>query len=58
MKNPDKLTVCERCLMAIESREGEQITRRVYIDDDENPACDWCGETANEGGFCVLYEFI
>ena len=56
MKNPEKLTVCERCLMAIESREGAQIVRKIYIDADENPTCDWCEDTADEGGFSILYE--
>lgn len=56
MKNPEKLTVCERCLMAIESREGDQVTRRIYCDEnDENESrCDWCGES----GFDKLYELI
>ena len=38
------LCVCERCLHAIESREGPQATER--LEDDEHQ-CDWCeSETA------------
>ena len=52
------LRVCLHCLQAIESREGQQITRKIYIDEDENPRCDWCEDTANEGGFDALYEIL
>lgn len=58
----EKLTVCEHCLMAIESHEGQQITRTIYpdFDIDENgeyvalpeSRCDWC----EEEGFDTLYE--
>ena len=42
--NEENLRVCEHCLMAIESREGNQVTLVHYIDeDDEESACDWCG---------------
>lgn len=55
----DNLKVCDHCLMAIESREGNQATIKHYIDsDDTETKCDWCGETADEGGFDVLYELI
>ena len=52
----EKLWVCERCLMAIESREGNQATMRHYVDeDDENESkCEWC----EEHGFDTLYELI
>lgn len=49
------LRVCERCLMAIESREGTQAILKHYIDTDEEPGfCEWC----DEDGFDVLYELI
>ena len=47
------LWVCERCLMAIESREGNQATLKHYIDEDEETLCDWCEEPSD-----VLYELI
>lgn len=52
----EKLWICERCLMAIESREGNQATMRHYVDeDDENESkCEWCGEH----GFDTLYELV
>lgn len=52
----DTLWVCEHCLMAIESREGNQATLSHYVDEeDENESkCEWCGES----GFDTLYEFI
>lgn len=54
-KNPEKLTVCRRCLMAIESREGRQATREIYLEEeDAETTCDWCGDTAEY--FDTLYE--
>lgn len=53
------LRVCRHCLMAIESREGTQVTIKHYLDsEDTETKCDWCEETADEGGFDVLYELI
>ena len=53
--------VCDHCLAAIESREGNQATLRHNIDleyDDEDfeekSKCDWC----EENGFDTLYELI
>ena len=48
--------VCEHCLMAIESREGNQTTIRHHIDedDDETSKCGWCEDV----GFDTLYELI
>ena len=47
--------VCEHCLMAIESREGNQATLKHYVDiDDEESRCDWCKEYE----FDVLFELI
>ena len=50
------LWVCDRCLMAIESHEGNQATLLHYVDenDDEESKCEWCGEI----GFDTLYELI
>ncbi len=50
------LKVCERCLMAIESREGNQPTLKFYPDEEneEESKCMWCEET----GFDVLFEII
>lgn len=47
------LWVCEHCLAAIESREGNQATLKYYVDENESK-CDWCEEC----GFCELYELI
>lgn len=53
--DPDTLKVCEHCLMAIESREGNLPTLKHYIDyDDTESKCDWCGETEID----VLYEIL
>ena len=52
---PNTLFVCEHCLMAIESREGNLPTLKHYIDyDDTESQCDWCGETEID----VLYEIL
>ena len=53
----DRLWVCERCLAAIESHEGKQVTLKHYIDEDadaDESTCDWCGEDC----FDVLYEIV
>lgn len=51
----DKLWVCSRCLMAIESHEGNQVTMRHYVDEaDDESKCDWC----EESGFDTLYELV
>lgn len=51
-----KLLVCEHCLMAIESREGNQATLRHYVNEENEleSKCDWCGES----GFDTLYELV
>ena len=59
MEKRKNLWICERCLWAIESREGNQVTIRHNIDEvdeenDTNSKCDWCEET----GFLELYELI
>lgn len=51
---PQPLRVCPRCLMAIESREGSQITRKIYLDDDDETPCDWCEEADSD----ILYEIL
>ena len=53
-ENTRPLRVCERCLMAIESREGAQITRKIYLDADDDAPCDWC----ECDGFDVLHEIL
>ena len=53
----ERLWVCEHCLLAIESREGNLPTLAHYIDledEEENSTCDWC----EEDGFDVLYELV
>lgn len=52
----ENLKVCDRCLRAIESREGNQPTLQVYVNEDDKveSTCDWC----YEDGFDVLYEII
>ena len=51
---PNTLRVCERCLWAIESREGNQRALKIYVDEENESecTCDWCGESC----FDVLYE--
>lgn len=48
------LRVCRSCLMGIESHEGNQHAKTIYVDEDdeEGSKCDWCEET----GFDTLYE--
>ena len=50
----ETMWVCEHCLMAIESREGNQVTRTIYADEDTDLKCDWCGETEID----KLYELL
>ena len=52
----EKLWVCDRCLMAIESHEGNQATLTHWVDedDDEESKCGWC----EESGFDHLYELV
>ena len=52
----ENLWVCEHCLMAIESREGNQVTLKYYVDytDEDEFKCDWCEESR----FDTLYELI
>ena len=51
---PPPLRVCSHCLMAIESREGNQVTRTIYLDDDDPAICEWC-EEPHDG---TLYELL
>jgi hypothetical protein len=51
---PPPLRVCTHCLMAIESREGDQVTRKIYLDNDDESICEWC-EEPHDG---ILYELI
>ena len=52
----EKMWVCDHCLAAIESREGNQAIMRHSIDSDdlEGSVCDWCECV----GFDTLYELI
>ena len=52
----EKLWVCEHCLAAIESREGNQATLKHWVDETDavDSRCDWCKEV----GFDMLYELI
>lgn len=55
----ENLKVCRSCLLGIESREGHQITLKHQIEEDDTTAmCDWCEQTADEGGFDVIYELL
>lgn len=52
----ETLWVCEHCLMAIESREGNQPQLKHYVDETDaiDSRCGWCKEV----GFDTLYELI
>lgn len=55
MKDENKLYVCERCLWAIQSREGQQATILHDVECEEiDGTCDWCGEDGNT----ELYEIL
>lgn len=55
-RDKDKMYVCQHCLVAIESREGNQAMLRhsVNEENDKESKCDWCEEV----GFDTLYELI
>jgi hypothetical protein len=36
------MKVCERCLWAIESREGNLKSEKHWIEDGETVLCEWC----------------
>ena len=52
----ETLWVCDHCLMAIESREGNQARLAHYVDEHDavDSKCDWCKEI----GFDTLYELV
>lgn len=52
----ETLWVCEHCLDAIESREGNQARLAHYVDETDavDSRCGWC----NGVGFDTLYELI
>jgi hypothetical protein len=52
----EKLWICDHCLAAIESREGNQATLRHAVDEDDKveSMCDWCFED----GFDTLFELV
>lgn len=54
--NEHNLRVCTGCLLGIESREGRQVTKEIFLDEDSTPEerqCEWCGEE-----HFVLHELI
>ena len=55
-RRADHLFVCSHCLMAIESREGNQVTLKHYVDEDDDveSKCEWC----EQSGFDTLYELV
>lgn len=55
-RDKDKMYVCSRCLMAIESHEGNQATMSHWVDEEneDESKCDWCEEI----GFDTLYELV
>lgn len=50
------LWICEHCLYALESHEGNQLTVKHYVDENnENESkCEWCEDI----GFNTLYEIL
>ena len=48
----ETLWVCDHCLAAIESREGNQATMKHYVEGVDS-ICDWCEQSSD-----VLYELI
>ena len=52
----ETLWVCEHCLMAIESHEGNQARLEHYVDETDvvDSRCSWCKEC----GFDTLYELV
>lgn len=56
MEERKTMWVCDHCLAAIESREGNQAILRHGVDEDNDveSKCDWCEEV----GFDTLYELI
>lgn len=57
----ERMWVCDHCLAAIESREGNQAILRhdIGLEYDEESfekmsKCDWC----EENGFDTLYELV
>jgi hypothetical protein len=55
-EDDDCLYVCEHCLMAIESREGNQVVQMYHIDETDPHAskCGWC----KDRGFDRLYKLL
>ena len=52
----ENMWVCDHCLAAIWSHEGDQVTRTHYVDEDDDveSKCDWCEDV----GFDTLYELV
>jgi hypothetical protein len=51
----NNLCFCGKCLKGIMSRELVDVVGVDFCVDD-NPTCDWCGMSAEEGGFDILYK--
>ena len=58
--NNDRYIVCERCLEAIESHEGSQITQKIdaweICDENEMVRCSFCEEEFRADEADVMYE--
>ena len=56
VKEREHLWVCEHCLAAVQSHEGNQaiLTHSIDSDDIVGSQCDWCKEV----GFDTLYELV
>ena len=52
----ENMWVCERCLLAIWSREGDQATLKHYVDEHDaiESRCDWCKSCGHD----TLYELV
>lgn len=52
----ETMWVCDHCLCAIESHEGNQARLAHYVDETDavESKCDWCKEV----GFDTLYELV
>lgn len=53
MSKEQGMMVCKSCLMAIESHEGPQHSKKHFVDTTEDSGqCEWC----EDDGFSELYE--
>ena len=60
MNGVENMIVCEHCLMAIESHEGNQIKKKLDWEDectrneDEEVFCEWCEEYCDESEMWII----